>query len=122
MPTLRDAYIGSRLRLARMEVGISQERLGQTLGVSFQQIQKYEAGKNRLSAVRLFEIATLFQKPVGFFFEDIASVPDEVVRFCEHVPAHKSLYESIDRAVAAPKRLQLMKILRLDELSESARS
>ena len=60
---------GGRVRLRRMLLGMSQEKLGESLGLTFQQVQKYEKGVNRVSAGRLFEIADVLEVPVAFFFE-----------------------------------------------------
>ena len=70
MPNSIDVFVGSRVRLQRMLLNMSQERLGAELGITFQQIQKYEKGTNRISASRLQEIANVLQVPVAFFFED----------------------------------------------------
>jgi transcriptional regulator with XRE-family HTH domain len=63
------------MRLQRIALAMSQERLGELLGLTFQQIQKYEKGLNRIGAGRLFEVATLLRVPVGFFFENIDASP-----------------------------------------------
>jgi len=65
-----DAHVGHRVRLRRMLMGMSQERLGELLGLTFQQVQKYEKGVNRIGAGRLFEIAGILGVPIGFFYED----------------------------------------------------
>ena len=65
-----DVHVGSLVRLRRMFLSISQEKLGKELGISFQQLQKYETGVNRIGAGRLFQIATLLGVDVGYFFED----------------------------------------------------
>lgn len=66
-----DIHVGSRVKLRRMTLGVSQERLGRLLGLTFQQIQKYEKGSNRISASRLFAIAQALDTPVQFFFEEM---------------------------------------------------
>jgi transcriptional regulator with XRE-family HTH domain len=66
-----DVHVGRRLRQARLLAGLSQEELGEGIGVSFQAVQKYEHGENRLSASRLFRAAKLLARPVSFFFDDI---------------------------------------------------
>jgi transcriptional regulator with XRE-family HTH domain len=63
-----DKYVGGRMRMRRMLIGMSQERLGELLGVSFQQVQKYEKGLNRVSAGKLQEISTAIGVPVDYFF------------------------------------------------------
>jgi len=69
-PNPIDIHVGSRVRLRRTMLGMSQEKLGEHLGITFQQIQKYEKGANRIGASRLQEIARVLNTPVSFFFED----------------------------------------------------
>jgi transcriptional regulator with XRE-family HTH domain len=69
-PNPIDIHVGSRVRLRRMMLGMSQEKLGEHLGITFQQIQKYEKGTNRIGASRLQHIARVLTVPVSFFFED----------------------------------------------------
>jgi transcriptional regulator with XRE-family HTH domain len=69
-PNPTDIYVGSRIRLRRTMLGMSQESLGEQLGITFQQIQKYEKGTNRVGASRLQAISTILNVPVSFFFED----------------------------------------------------
>lgn len=64
-----DKYVGTRLRQRRTLLGVSQEKLGDSLGVTFQQIQKYERGTNRIGAGRLFEISKILDVPVAYFYE-----------------------------------------------------
>ncbi len=68
-----DAHVGERLRKLREERGLSQEALGQRVDVSFQQIQKYERGANRVGASRLFEFSQVLQVPVEMFFQGLAA-------------------------------------------------
>jgi transcriptional regulator with XRE-family HTH domain len=68
-----DVHVGKRLRYARLLRGTSQEELGEGIGVSFQAVQKYEQGENRLSASRLFRAAALLEQGVAFFFDDLDS-------------------------------------------------
>jgi len=70
-PNPVDVHVGSRVRLRRTLLGMSQERLGEALGLTFQQVQKYERGANRVGASRLFDLARALQVPVGFFFDDL---------------------------------------------------
>ena len=67
------AYVGSRVRMQRMAIGMSQEKLGEACGITFQQIQKYEKGMNRMGASRLHQIAHLLQVPIEFFYEGAPS-------------------------------------------------
>jgi transcriptional regulator with XRE-family HTH domain len=68
-PSPVDRHVGSRVRMRRITVGMSQEKLGEALGVTFQQIQKYEKGANRISASRMQSIAQVLGVPVSFFFD-----------------------------------------------------
>jgi transcriptional regulator with XRE-family HTH domain len=73
-----DAYVGARLRSRRVELSLSQEKLGRHLGVTFSQVQKYEKGSNRIGAGRLYHLATLLGVTVQYFFEgldDLQPVP-----------------------------------------------
>ena len=74
-PNPIDVHVGSRVRLRRTMLGVSQEKLGEQLGITFQQIQKYEKGANRIGASRLQEIARVLNTPVAFFFEDAPGSP-----------------------------------------------
>lgn len=69
-PNPIDIHVGSRLKLRRTMMGMTQEKLGEQLGVTFQQIQKYEKGTNRIGASRLQEISEILNAPVSFFFEE----------------------------------------------------
>lgn len=71
--TTIDRRIGQRVKARRLEASMSQESLAESLGVTFQQVQKYEKGVNRISASRLFEIATALNVPVAYFFEGLIS-------------------------------------------------
>jgi transcriptional regulator with XRE-family HTH domain len=74
-PNPIDIHVGSRIRLRRTMLGMSQEKLGEALGITFQQIQKYEKGTNRVGASRLQNISTILNVPVSFFFEDAPGDP-----------------------------------------------
>ncbi len=66
-----DVHVGSRVRLRRTMLGMSQEKLGDAIGLTFQQVQKYERGANRIGASRLFELSKVLEVPVSFFFDDM---------------------------------------------------
>src|SRR3982751_2918628 len=74
-PNPVDLHVGSRVRMRRKMLGISQERLAEALGLTFQQVQKYERGANRVSASKLYEIARFLSTPVAYFFEGLAETP-----------------------------------------------
>ena len=71
VPNPIDIHVGGRVRLRRTLLGMSQEKLGESLGLTFQQIQKYERGANRVGASRLFELSRILDVPVSFFFDDM---------------------------------------------------
>jgi len=71
-PNPIDVHVGSRVRLRRMLVGYSQDKLGEELGLTFQQIQKYEKGANRIGASRLWQIGKILGVPVQFFYEGMS--------------------------------------------------
>jgi transcriptional regulator with XRE-family HTH domain len=71
-PNPIDVHVGRRLRLRRTLLGMSQERLAQLLGLTFQQIQKYERGVNRIGSSRLYELGQILDVPISFFFDDMA--------------------------------------------------
>ena len=68
-PNPVDKYVGSRVRMRRIMLGMSQEKLGEALGLTFQQVQKYEKGTNRVGASRLQQISEILQVPVSFLFD-----------------------------------------------------
>ncbi len=70
-PNPIDVHVGNRVRMRRMLVGMSQEKLGDALGLTFQQVQKYEKGANRVSASRLYQVASTLGVPIQFFFDDM---------------------------------------------------
>jgi len=70
-PSPIDVHVGGRIRLRRSLMGMSQEKLGEALGLTFQQVQKYERGANRVGASRLFDLSRILEVPVGFFFDDL---------------------------------------------------
>jgi transcriptional regulator with XRE-family HTH domain len=72
-----DEYVGKRLRQKRDLSGLSQERLAEHVGVTFQQIQKYENGQNRISASRLYEFSQFIKVPISFFFDNLDSASNQ---------------------------------------------
>src|SRR5580658_8176562 len=69
-----DKHVGSRVRARRKILGLSQEALGILLSISYQQVQKYEKGVNRIGASRLQEVARILEVPIGFFFEEVPHI------------------------------------------------
>jgi transcriptional regulator with XRE-family HTH domain len=95
---LIDKRLGQRLRARRLEVGLSQERLAELLGLTFQQVQKYEKGVNRIAASRLYDIAGALDVPVSFFFDGLrgAGVAED--------PAEPNVFDTL----STPEGLQLL--------------
>ena len=103
-PNFVDRHVGNRMRMRRLLVGMSQEKLGDLLGITFQQVQKYEKGSNRVSASRLHHVAKVLGVPVQFFFDESqgeASVPG----FAEPHGA-----DLISGALQSPEGVQLARI------------
>ena len=74
-PNPTDRHVGSRVRMRRMMLNMSQEKLGDALGLTFQQVQKYEKATNRIGASRLHHLAEILQVPISFFFEGAPKLP-----------------------------------------------
>src|SRR5690349_12058620 len=70
-PNPIDVHVGSRVRTRRMLLGMSQDKLGEAIGLTFQQVQKYERGANRIGASRLYELSRVLDVPVAYFYEDV---------------------------------------------------
>ena len=79
-PNPIDVHVGARIRMRRNLLGWSQEKLGNLLGLTFQQVQKYEKGLNRVSASRLWDFSTVLSIPVSFFFEDMDKAVRSIAR------------------------------------------
>lgn len=72
VPNPIDIHVGSRMRMRRIMLGMSQQKLGEALGLTFQQVQKYERGTNRVGASRLWDLANVLDVPITFFYEDMS--------------------------------------------------
>jgi transcriptional regulator with XRE-family HTH domain len=111
-----DMHVGQRLRMRRTLLGMSQEMLAERLGISFQQLQKYEKGSNRLSASRLFELSRMLDVPVSFFFDELPSdgrmpsePPADPLMKRESLELVRAYYDIPDPKV----RQQLVELIRL---------
>lgn len=112
-----DQHVGARLRIRRLAIEMSQESLGERLGVSFQQIQKYERGSNRISASRLFFLADALDVPVAHFFDGLddsgrvsgEAVPDDLYAFITSPDgvALAAAFSSIDDQAVRRKLVEL---------------
>src|SRR5713101_5263694 len=93
-PNPIDVHVGARVRLRRTLLGMSQEKLGDAIGLTFQQVQKYERGANRVGASRLYDLSRVLGVPVSFFFDDLAPASD--------AEPHVGLAEAPERYQADP--------------------
>ncbi len=91
-PNPVDLHVGSRIRMRRKILGVSQEKLAESLGLTFQQVQKYERGSNRVSASKLYEIAATLQAQVAYFFEGLADPANADSAGPEHL-AEQSMHD-----------------------------
>ena len=88
-----DEHVGERIRSRRAELGLTQEQLASALGISYQQVQKYETGANRVSAGRLYEVAMRLGMDVSYFFEGLE--PTSMSEPLEHGGKHRSTIEMV---------------------------
>jgi transcriptional regulator with XRE-family HTH domain len=103
-PNFVDRHVGNRVRMRRLLVGMSQEKLGELLGITFQQVQKYEKGSNRVSASRLYQIARVLGVPVQFFYDELKD-DDGPTGFAESEGA-----DAIAGALQSPDGVQIARI------------
>jgi transcriptional regulator with XRE-family HTH domain len=124
-----DIQVGNRVRIRRMLIGMSQERLGDLLGLTFQQVQKYEKGVNRIGAGRLFEVSRILNVPIDFFYEGVntqpgASEPEGAPPVMEFVSSGEGLqlslaFMKIKDAKVRKRVLDLMKSLAEEDEQKS---
>jgi transcriptional regulator with XRE-family HTH domain len=113
-PNPIDRHVGSRVRMRRMMMNMSQEKLGDALGLTFQQVQKYEKGTNRIGASRLQQISDVLQTPVSFFFEGAPTPPGQVAGLGEPPsPAYVSDFLATSDGLALTKAFVEIKDSRL---------
>ncbi len=104
-----DVHVGSRLRLRRTLLGMSQEKLGKALSLTFQQVQKYERGANRIGASRLYRLSQILDVPVAFFYDDMpAEVRDAARKPPGNFEPGQAPYEHTDEA-ARRETLELVR-------------
>jgi transcriptional regulator with XRE-family HTH domain len=118
VPDPIDVHVGSQIRTRRLLLGMNQEELAQRLGLTFQQVQKYESGANRVSASRLWEIAAILKMPIRYFFpgdqgqhrpNEQLQRPEsiELIRFFYAIPnarTRQQFFEMMKTASASPDR------------------
>ena len=109
-PNPIDKHVGSRVRMRRMMLSMSQEKLGDALGLTFQQVQKYEKGTNRIGASRLQQISHILQVPVSFFFEGAPNLPGQTSGLGEAPsPAYVSDFLATSDGLSLTKALMRIK-------------
>jgi transcriptional regulator with XRE-family HTH domain len=109
VPNPTDKHVGSRVRMRRMMLSMSQEKLGDALGLTFQQVQKYEKGTNRIGASRLQQISNILQVPVSFFFDGAPSLPPRPGMAEAPSPAYISDFLSTSDGLALTKAFMKIK-------------
>ncbi len=92
-----DTHVGARVRLRRTLLGMSQEKLGNALGLTFQQVQKYERGANRIGSSRLFDLSRILDVPISYFFEEMTSAAQPAM-----APGMAEEQESFENAAPDP--------------------
>ena len=107
-PNPVDLHVGGRVRMRRKMLGISQERLAEALGLTFQQVQKYERGANRISASKLYEIARFLSAPIAYFFEGLSDpaagrAAGDDLGAEQHVHGFLMTSEGLELAAAFPR-------------------
>lgn len=108
-PNVIDGHVGARLRLRRTLLGISQEQLAESLGLTFQQVQKYERGTNRVSASRLYQLASILDVPITWFFDEMeAETAAAGIRSTKSFAEEPGGYES--DAMSRRETLELVRV------------
>jgi len=112
-----DVHVGGRIRLRRTLLGLSQERLGEMIGLTFQQVQKYERGSNRVGASRLFDLSRVLDVPMSFFFEDMnEQAPAKTPRKRGGAAEERAGYDGGKAPIAKRETLELVRAYyRIDE-------
>ena len=106
-----DIYVGSRLRVRRTLLGLSQEALGEAVGLTFQQIQKYERGANRIGASRLFQFSQFLNVPISFFFEEMPGDVEATGGRRVPLPGEGSQSEGRDDMMLRRETLELVRAI-----------
>ena len=107
-----DKHVGKRVRLRRTLLGLSQEQLRDELNITFQQVQKYERGANRVSASRLWDISQILDVPIGYFFDDMtdATMRSSPRRVASGVDADEVVGEAVKDPMARRETLELVRV------------
>jgi len=114
-----DVHVGSRIRLRRTLLGLSQKRLGELIGLTFQQVQKYERGSNRVGASRLYDLSRVLDVPMSFFFEDMSEdAPPKPTRKGRGAAEERGEFDGAKAPIAKRETLELVRAYyRIDDPS-----
>lgn len=122
-----DVHVGARIKLRRTLLGLSQEKLGEALGLTFQQVQKYEKGTNRVSASKLYRLAQILDVPIAFFFDSLPGSDEPPLKATEDDPLYRRetvalvrAYYGIPDQVVRDRLLSLVKSLSREVADEIA--
>lgn len=107
MPHLVDIHVGKQLRMRRVMLGLSQETIGKAIGVTFQQVQKYERGINRMGSSRLYDFAKYLSVPVSYFFEGLEGMPSNANAAVQGVAEEAAGFEH--EKMASRETLEMMR-------------
>ena len=117
-----DVHVGQRVRQRRVLCGLSQTELANAIGLTFQQLQKYERGMNRISASKLWQISQVLDVPVQWFFEEFAEPKDEEDKRKESFHMKRETLELVRNYVAAPADVQQKFLSLVKSIANSASS
>jgi transcriptional regulator with XRE-family HTH domain len=128
-PNPIDRHVGLRIRVRRKELGVSQEKLAESIGLTFQQVQKYERAANRVSASKLWEMAQALSTSVGYFYQGLGDEPQVADSNLPKDTIHEflltpegmelaAIFPKLDKARVRRKILELVRVMAEDEHSE----
>ena len=126
-PSTVDVHVGGRVRVRRRLLGMTQERLAELIDVTFQQVQKYERGSNRISASKLFAIASALEVSIGYFFEGLEgeepappNSPERMVQAFLQTPEGLELAQTFPKIGRGPLRRRVLELVRAAVEEEGA--
>ena len=112
-------HLGSKLKLRRLALGLTQTKVAKAINVTFQQIQKYEKGTNGVSSIRLLQLSTYLKVPINYFFEDYSEYLINIERSVEgHVNVNYNFLVKLFSELNYEQKIKLSKNLQLDSIKE----
>ena len=113
-------HLGSKLKLRRLALGLTQTKVAKAINVTFQQIQKYEKGTNGVSSIRLLQLSNYLKVPINYFFEDYSEYLINIERSAEgHVNVNYNFLVKLFSELNYEQKIKLSKSLQLDNISEA---